>query len=550
MGIAIRISIARRRSIQLHHATRCCPMCKNQKAIEMRRLALSLLTAIFASVSPLLCAAIEIQEDSPKHYDLQSLVYLSQEVIEGELRDRKQFDTIELVEFRVLAAYKGTLKPGDTIFVAGTKMYRKASRSPTSGQLDVGEQLVLFLNPGQREKYDPKELPDCYLPIERGVRLIQGETTYDFEQWFGEGDYWAKSALHSGNPHRVKPLKALRSEIQTCVVQVPVLAKLIEAKSERLDVPQVLKQLKATSADIFATHNYFNEIFCQRLAETRDFEQLGQALLVTKNGYELRLLYPAFISPAGRDFLLAKVADKGATNEARLCYCQAFYHTGPMYRLVATYQGNRWQYAGEVDADNSHYLNRIAQLIQQVEYDEQSCVELLRALKKFSQSSILKESESLQADMVSALAVLQDFYKIRPSAEIQYAVETLMARYPDRYQQLNSPCGNAIMILRSRAKDKLKPIKGRTLSIEVQYHTPGLSRDKVIQPTLVLLNLESQKTREVRTTLKIEGGISSFNGEELPIHPSIPAGKYRVYLEWREGGKVLSTSHGYELELE
>ncbi len=517
----------------------------------MQRPAFHLLTAIFACICLLFITASELRADSSKRYDLQSLVYLSTEIFEGDIRDRRPIGGFDVIEVRVNTSHKGIIEPGKTVLVIGTNAYRKTGLDEHVGQpLDVGEQLVLFLQPRQPEEHEPRDLPALYSPVTGGVRLIQGETAYNFQNLFGNGPYQAKSAFYSYGFPREQPLKKLRSDIKASLQQAPALAKLVEAKPDRLDLPRMLKQLATTSVDLVSMHNYINETICQRLAETHNLEHLSQALLVTKNHYELLLLYHGFCNPAGRDYLLAKLADKTQTNAARSCYAGAVRYTGGMYALVSTYRENEWQYAGEVEADNSHYLTRLAQAIQAVATDENTCVEVINALDKFAGWYDDHKSAALQTDMHSAMSSLQEFYKTKPAEEIQFAIEKALTRYPQLYEQLNSPCGDAIMLLRRSIFDRPEQHSGQTRRLDPHYSTVRVKRETIIRPTLVLLNLKTKKSQSFPTALKLEGMRVSHNGEDVPLPPSLPAGKYRVYLEWREGGKLLSTSHGYEVEFE
>jgi hypothetical protein len=191
----------------------------------------------------------------------------------------------------------------------------------------------------------------------------------------------------------------------------------------------------------------------------------------------------------------------------------------------------------------------MAQAIQEVATDENTCVEVINALAKFAGWYDDHESAALQADMQGAMVSLKEFYKTKPAEEIQFAIEKTLTRYPKLYEQLNSPCGDAIMILRPSKFDDPKLTPGQTRHLDLHYSTVRLNRKTIVQPTLVMLNLETKKTRSYPTALKIEGKRVTHNGEDVPLPPSLPAGKYRAYLEWREQGKVLSTSHWYEVEV-
>ncbi len=510
-----------------------------------RRLGMAAAAVVFAV---LLAPALRAQ--SLYVYDQESLAHLSTDVVEAEVVRAYRAHDADLIDVKVVVTHKGALPKGQTVAVAHTDSYRKAGAdAPWNNQrLAAGDQLVLFV--ARARPSDSFRIPDgavVYAPLPGGVRLVHGEQVIGFSQWSNPGPYVARvPAVPEAGGRTIGPF---RESLRGSLRDAEAWAGLVNAPRDQLDVPGLLKLLADRSMQPPAGRDYFTERACVHLAESHDPALLSRALAVAKGHHERSVLHRGFGTREGRDALLARVGDADAPMPDRLRFAAALSEAGAAYRVTFTeIEVNSWRETGEVGADNSGYLTRIARVAAANGRHEELCRRLVHALDHFGQGITQNRSPALTADLRGAFAALKAFHATRPSEELQFVIERATARDRDAYEQLNSSCGPFVSILRPADPTKYTRPEQRSLIFEYEYATTLLDRDAEVRPSVVLVHQGTQRRHTLPTQLRIRGW-STGGGSNAVVLTDVPPGRYKVFFEVRDRERVISTGHSFIADL-
>jgi len=349
---------------------------------------------------------------------------------------------------------------------------------------------------------------------------------------------------------KVETIEQFRGKLRDSLRQTAEWARLVEAKQDQLDTARLLKVLAERKVEAYGGRDWFSERICIRFAESHDPALLSRALAVADSYYGISILQRGFGTPQGRDYLLDKVTDAKEPMPARLRHANALANAGATYRVTFTdITANSWRHVGEPDEGNSGYLTRIAKAARASAKHADLCERLVRGLDNFGQGIVQNKPESLMMDLRGALAVLKELYATQPSEELQFAIEKATAYDPDSYEKLNSSCGSFISILTPADPDKYTKPEKRSLIFEYSYTTVLMNREAEVQPSVVLVHRETQKRHVLPTQLRIRGWSTGGGSHSVVLPEDLPPGKYRVFLQLRDGDKVTSTGHSFDADL-
>ena len=179
------------------------------------------LVAGLAAVEPLHAASLP-------HYDLDSLIFMSSDVVEGRLMGsirpldparggRGAADSIE-----VEAVYKGGFAPGDRVRLTGLGHYAKSrSRQDEEGtELLDGDRVFLFLNKPRnsdrtrRNAAGDSEQLTSFEPVWSGVKLIENGTVVEFLQWPSDFAPYTAVVRGAGRPTTEEFEELLRMRVE------------------------------------------------------------------------------------------------------------------------------------------------------------------------------------------------------------------------------------------------------------------------------------------------------------------------------------------------
>jgi hypothetical protein len=147
--------------------------------------------------------------------------------------------------------------------------------------------------------------------------------------------------------------------------------------------------------------------------------------------------------------------------------------------------------------------------------------------------------------------VLTEFYKTKPSEDLQYAIEEAMHWMPKAYAGLNSQCGPVPSIVEPSDPSQAGPPEPGVINITFSYCSSGIGMNMDAGKFLVVLsNTETGKQYVIRTGFNAptEGGAGG-GGDALKLPQGLPHGRYSVTMELRDGITVISHGHGYVADL-
>jgi hypothetical protein len=479
-------------------------------------------------------------------YDLDSLAYMSTRVVEGKIVRRYQANNRDLVDIKVAHVHKGDGKPGETLAVAGIDSYRKGPFFKNR-RLEVGDHLFVFLGPKNNA------FP---FPVPSGVRLVQGDDVLGFSQPMNPGLYVSDQPA-AGPGTKPLALKPFRRRLRASVAAMDKLAITLAAQKEIPNGPWLLKLLGERSRDAgprpheHGVRDHIAELACQYLAGLHDPALLAQALPLAFAYDHGQILCRGFGTPKGRDFLLARVTDEKEPLAARLRFARSLGEAGAVYRITFTgITANSWSHEGKADRGNSGYLTRIARAAHDCRRHQELCLALVRCLDRFAQGIVQGGEAEVRADLGKALAELKRLYDTGASEEVRYAVEVATA-HGDRkaYDLLKSPCGALLSILRPADAKKYTKPEVRSLLFEYSYDAAPLPAGDAVKPSVVLLHVKSGKRHVLPSSVTCRGHSAGGGSGVVPLPKDLPAGRYRVFFEVTEGGRVVSTGHHFETDL-
>lgn len=254
-------------------------------------------------------------------YDLDSLVDMSPQIVEGQLGGEHRTNNVTAWRFRISAVHKGSLKAGQSIDVTALDFYRVSSNSFWGNEkLKKGDRLFLFFDRAKKTfLYDIPVDAEIYWPAPSGVRLIIGEKALGFSQYNNPGPYLA--ILQGAATNTAIPTVAkLREQIRESIPRTEKLRPLLEREATPRDIPALLQILRERSKTAnrlgFFGRDQFTEKVCNHLVALHDIPALTNALEI--NDKLSWALAGGFDSVAGRQFLWSRIADEEHRLETRI----------------------------------------------------------------------------------------------------------------------------------------------------------------------------------------------------------------------------------------
>src|SRR5206468_1357208 len=142
-------------------------------------------------------------------------------------------------------------------------------------------------------------------------------------------------------------------------------------------------------------------------------------------------------------------------------------------------------------------------------------------------------------------------YQEKVSEPVRYAIEvTTVNGDADAYSRLRSPCGPIISLLNSPAHPEMygRP-KEPNLLFEYSYRTLSSDREAQFKPSVVLVHQQTGQRYVLPSEVVCRGFASGGGSGVVLLQNGVRAGRYRVFLDFTEHGKVISTGHYFETDL-
>ena len=502
---------------------------------------LSLCLLFFCTVKP--AASMDLYS-----YDLDSLAYMSSEIVEGDLVRTYVGPTgIDLVDVKINAVYKGKFAAGQTVTVTATDFFRK---EPTdlfrSKLLDQGDHLFLFL---VRAKsvflYNIPNDAEIYWPVPSGIKLVQQNQVLSFQQYSNPGPYVADSP--ATNPQASFPrLEFFRGQLRHSIVEAEIVRPLLVSSSKMADIPRLVALIHARehSQPTMFGRDEVAETACKKLADLHIYTVL--ATLLSENlGWGMESIIGGFGTPTGRDYLLRQVENRNNTHAQRLRFAEIVGAAGGVYYAQTDTPFFSKKMQPKSEPINGGYYGRIAALALASRKDTELCGVLITMLKGFAESientseSGMDEKRAGKEDLRNAAPLLNALYKATDSEEIKYKIEYILwFASPEAFRALHAPGGSVLSMLTLTSKSIYPTGKGR----EVVYDYEGrllTGSTKGVISLLALLNLATQKEYLLPTA---DVGLGR-GGNNIILPRDMPAGSYRIRLKFYRMGKSIGNSH-------
>ena len=348
---------------------------------------------------------------SSSNYDLDSLVYLADHIVEGEITrfDPKHNDPS--ADVTLTAIHAGTLSVGQTIAVSGIRKFGKFAPLPAVMEpFAVGDRLFLFL----KEWPAPVSNDRFFSPVGSGLKWVVGDSVRGFPVLAHLRPN--TTTFLSENPAKMHlvPLPTpgeFRAEIKEALPRAAAWHAEFKLPAEQNDIPRLLSLLssrrKMSQGD--QTDDEMELIASERLANLHDVRSLHKALQAGIGN--ARALQVGFGTSEGRDYLLVQIAGKDQSRRSRMELADAIAHAGGVYRSTLEFPEPEGRSAhifgthGNADQNNSWYLTRIAKLAVSGSLDEDGSEELLQSVEDLAGSTM--PDKEIRADLDSVVNLLR-----------------------------------------------------------------------------------------------------------------------------------------------
>jgi hypothetical protein len=237
-------------------------------------LVLAALACLIANAQPLHAAQMY-------RLDLQSLAYLSSDVIEGDVTADETVHWVDKLTLNITHVYAGDLKAGDAV-VVGLSAYAKTGKDQFDfRKYEKGDHLLLFIEPVTQQSWKDDKIP--YWPVCSGLKLFQDGKVTGVIQEENPGAYI--NTVDEGT------VDACRDQVTAAVKWAAAFRSSL--KEHRADVPWLLQQLKSRpeiKKETWGMRDYIAALLCQEIGGTNDAEAINAAREMRQDYYERQML--------------------------------------------------------------------------------------------------------------------------------------------------------------------------------------------------------------------------------------------------------------------
>ena len=492
-------------------------------------------------------------------YDLDSLVYLSTDIIDAEPVSVPSDKGADITTVKVTQVYLGHFHAGDLVKVTALDFFRVERPDKTTvilgeggRRLGIGDRLTLFLSQAHSVfLYDVPKNEDIYWPAPSGVKMLDEGHVKGFQQYSNPGPYemeWTTPASLEQLPTPEQFQRQLGESIRTVEPLRPLLTK----HAVPADEPALLQVLRQRARGVFPSlsrrRDAISDAACGQVVSLHDLNALADALAVTTN----KILTSALQNPPSRDFLLRVIGSPAQPHDRRLGCAKAASAAFAWWDLPS----------------NGDYLSRLISLCKMVEDTPDVAATLLGQLNDLARYDHSDAPPAQAYPIIKhGLPVLRQVYSASHDGAVRFAVEQLFldTAGESAYQALHSPCGPTLSLTRPMPPAPGAPASPPTLgylalirSADSPKHNPdgtetttGYAEADVVA-ALVLVNVKSKKRythlkgREVDGLLDDEGERLVMQAD-LPLN--LPHGCYHVFLKFIRPGQPVSVGYGYDVAL-
>ncbi len=502
-------------------------------------------------IPALLTAIAPVRAMDLYSYDLDSLVYLSSDVIDADPISLQTGNGPNITNVRATRVYMGHFHVRETVKVKAMDFFQVPDRHIGAGyyinrgrNIGKGDHLTLFLAKAHSVfLYDIPKNADIYWPAPSGVKMLDQDRIKSFYQYENPGPY----ELEWTEPDRLKALptpEQFRQQMAASISRVESLRPLLTKKAipaDKSDLLNILRQRKPTGPRNGRwERDAISEAACDQIVSLHDLDAVADALAIT----EYRNLTRALETPQGRDFLIKVVGDPAQPLARRLGCANAMY---------AAF--NWWE-----AKTNEDYVSRLVDLCWDVRAAPGLTTAILDQLDTLAQLNVSGANtppHPAEAQMVAGLPTLLKLYGAADSPMVRFSVEKIVLKAAgyDTYQTLKSPCGPVLSLVQppDLPLSDLPPGAGKlTYQMSIRWGDSTWRDAADLTQALLLINVKSGARYSLPLGREIYGSDSMEDRSmtrQTDIPASLPHGRYRILLEFARPKQPVSTGYGYETEL-
>ncbi len=469
-------------------------------------------------------------------WDVDTLVARSPVIVEGEIANVNEAG----ISLRVAHVYRGDMKEGSSV-AFGDGSYRTSQpllsmdgKQVSSGNFVPGDRLVCFLGPDNRES--GMERIDKTKPLRiYGLRLVSEGKVVNFQQRGNPG--YSVAQLEPEFASLRIPLEDFQKQLTAAVrKQADVGAEIKKAADER-NSPQlvaILRQRPVSNdtmlpGDDLLTHDALNA-----LAALHDYPVLADALLL-KNA-AISVMATGFYTAEGREFLLQTIGDNKIGLAKRIACIGVLPHQGLIELPDRTF------------LRDPHYVARFAQLAADNVATPELCVPLVGRVGGFGGMGSPKDP-----DVLEGMEILANLYKTTANEPIRYSIEqALSSNTMAAYNALQPPGGFVLAIIKPQNPDAVGKPVGRHFMITLERETLlADNTPRPLQTEFLLQSVTGGDLIDCGAGESFSGGRNKYDWttHAIALPASSPVGKYHVFAQFSEDGKVIGRSHFLEVEV-
>jgi hypothetical protein len=478
-------------------------------------------------------------------FDLDSLVYMSTEILEGEIVSNLPANRMGPVQVKVSTVYKGSIKENQVLSLK-CSVYRRPDRS----DLRAGDRLFFVLARSKKSRNGVGEKAAEFYAVESGLRFVHDGRVLTFRQSGNPGPFVAVEPK-SKDDMEAPPLAVFKKQLAHSLRVVPEYVASLEQDRGMLDSERLLMILgrlpKPTSGHVMSTSaDELGKVAATKLALLGDPQLLLKAQSVCQANLVYRKLGPGFGTAKGRDFLLAKVEDPKLDMELRVRCATNLRFAGPIYKSNYADKFARDHVdKGEFDVNNSLFVTRIARAANENLHNEALCLALLDCLEDYVRVSRPDDiDKQLSSDLQGALTILQEM----PSKKLPPSIQQRLERI--------DPTGSLKAYKQAsikRPKNSICELEGsaeaRTLTLVFKYDASNFGPSARLHTSLILTQEGSREKRVIPLEWVLPGGLKRSIGANVKAPADLPPGKYKVFAEVSDGKKIIATTEPFVVEL-
>ncbi len=506
-------------------------------------LAALLLTSALAQVNPRQIISL----------DLDSLIYMGPQIVEGRFQAKNPAikhsnSYVTVWDVSISLVHKGSFKVGQQVEVVVSDFAREEDCGFVgSDYLKAGDEFFLFLDNQPSEGtqaafHDGKTqatfrdgLPtksEFYWPAPSGLRLIKkGKVVFYLNEDLRPYPYHADPEGAETNA-TIPTVAELREQIRESLPRVETWRLLLEREAAAKNIPELVRIIREREQHkSLWRRDRIAELASERLASLHDIPSVVEAMRL---GGDFHRLVKGFDTKAGREFLFSQILDGSKPEAERINWVTILGNVGLSSR--------------------EHDFERVAQLAIRDEIGTDLRSALLGCLQApyhvgvgVGGSMDGMPDKTQKADVVEACGILESFSRRTISEELKYEIDLALASLMDNEDGTNLP--PVISILRSinRTDNRVKPPQGH-LGFAFRYYVVRTGNWTV---KVALVDVKARKKWSLNSNriLGYTPGAQGGGGDEVVLPEDLPRGRYRVFFEHLNNGKVEGSGHFFEMDL-